>query len=261
MLGRLAFLTYGVVSYLAFLATFIYAIGFVGGTFVPRALDGPPSRPLLAAIAIDVALLGLFALQHSVMARRWFKERWTRIVPPPIERSTFVLFASLALALLLWQWQPLGGSIWQVGDPGGRAALWVLFGLGWTLVLVSTLMIDHLELFGLRQVWDHRAGRPHGAPRFVTPGPYRLVRHPLYLGFLLAFWATPQMTISHLFFAAATTAYILLAIRFEERDLLHVHGRQYAEYRRRVSMLLPLPRRSRVEADLSERGTASVAGR
>jgi protein-S-isoprenylcysteine O-methyltransferase Ste14 len=161
--------------------------------------------------------------------------------------ATFVLFASLALALLLWQWRPLGGSVWQVTDPAGRAALWALFALGWTQVLVSTVLIDHLELFGVRQVWNHFVGRTHVAPRFVTPGPYRLVRHPLYLGFLLAFWATPHMTISHLFFAAATTAYIVLAIQFEERDLLRVHGRLYAEYRQRVPMLLPLPSRTPAE--------------
>jgi protein-S-isoprenylcysteine O-methyltransferase Ste14 len=252
--------TYGLVCYLAFLATFLHAIAFVGGIGVARALDGRASGPLLVAVGIDAALLGLFAVQHSVMARRWFKERWTRIVPEPIERSTFVLFASLALALLLWQWRPLGGSIWRVDDPTARALLLILFGFGWTLVLVSTLMIDHLELFGLRQVWNHFVGRPHVAPRFVTPGPYRVVRHPLYLGFLVAFWATPQMTLSHLFFAFATTAYILLAIQFEERDLLHVHGRLYAEYRQRVSMLLPLPRRGRVEADRSARETAPVGG-
>jgi protein-S-isoprenylcysteine O-methyltransferase Ste14 len=245
MLARLAFLTYGLACYLVFLATFLYAIAFVGGIGVPRALDGPPSGALLAAVGVDAALLGLFAVQHSVMARRWFKVRWTRIVPEPIERSTFVLFASLALAVLMWQWRPLGGSVWQVGDPVGRGVLWALFGLGWALVLACTLLIDHLELFGLRQVWNHFLGRPHVAPHFVTPGPYRLVRHPLYLGFLVAFWATPHMTLSHLFFASATTAYIVLAIQFEEHDLLRAHGRLYAEYRQRVSMLLPLPRGTR----------------
>lgn len=260
MLGRLAFVTYGLVSYLAFLATFLYAIAFIGGIGVARALDGPASGPLLAAVGIDTALLGLFAVQHSVMARRWFKQRWTRIVPEPVERSTFVLCASLALALLLWQWRPLGGSVWQVDDPAGRATLWTLFGLGWTLVLACTLLIDHLELFGLRQVWNHFVGRPHVAPRFVTPGPYRLVRHPLYLGFLLAFWATPRMTLSHLLFALATTAYIVLAIQLEERDLLRVHGHLYADYRKRVSMLLPLPPRTRVAADQGARtATRSAA--
>jgi protein-S-isoprenylcysteine O-methyltransferase Ste14 len=258
MLGRLVFLTYGLACYIAFLATFLYAIAFVGGFGVARALDGPAAGPMLAAIGIDTALLGLFAVQHSVMARRWFKERWTRIVPVPIERSTFVLFASLALGLLMWQWRPLGGSVWRVDDAAGRATLWTLFALGWALVLVCTLLIDHLELFGVRQVWNHFRGQSHVAPRFVTPGPYRLVRHPLYLGFLLAFWATPQMTFAHLLFAFATTAYILLAIQFEERDLLRVHGRRYAEYRKQVSMILPLPPRTRAASD-GARGPSSAA--
>jgi methanethiol S-methyltransferase len=262
MVERLAFLTYGVVSYLFFLATFLYAIAFVGGIGMSRALDGPPRGPLAVAIAVDAALLGLFAVQHSVMARRWFKERWTRVVPPPIERSTFVLFASAALGLLLWRWRPLGGSVWQVDDPAGRAALWTLFSLGWALVLVCTLLIDHLELFGLRQVWNHFVGRTHVAPHFVTPGPYHLVRHPLYLGFLLAFWATPHMTLSHLLFASATTAYILLAIQFEERDLIRAHGQLYAEYRRRVSMILPWPPRTRPAADRAARAaTLPAAGK
>lgn len=259
MLARLAFLTYGVVCYVVFLATFLYAIAFVGGIGLPNALDGPAAGPWLVALGVDLALLGVFAVQHSVMARRWFKARWTRLVPEPLERSTFVLFASLALALLFWQWRPLGGSLWLVDDPGHRALLLTLFGLGWLLVFACTLLIDHLELFGLRQVWSHFVGRPHVAPRFVTPGPYRLVRHPLYLGFLVAFWATPHMTLSHLLFASATTAYILLAIQFEERDLLRSHGRLYAEYRQRVSMLLPLPRRARMAAGQAVDATPSAA--
>jgi protein-S-isoprenylcysteine O-methyltransferase Ste14 len=259
MLRRFAFLTYGVVCYLLFLATFLYAIAFVGGIGVPRALDGPATDPLWTAIAVDTALLALFAVQHSVMARRWFKERWTRLVPAPVERSTFVLFASAALALLMWQWRPLGGAVWEIVGPVGRTLSWTLFALGWAMVLLATLLIDHLELFGVRQVWNHFTGRAHRAPRFVTPGPYRVVRHPLYLGFLLAFWATPHMTVSHLFFALATTAYILLAIQFEERDLLRVHGPQYADYRRRVSMLLPLPAR-RAAADRLERRAGTISG-
>ncbi len=243
MICRLACLAYGIVCYVLFLATVACAVGFVGGFAVPRPLDGLPSGPLGPALAVDAALLGLFAVQHSVMARRWFKERWTRIVPPPAERSTFVLFASLALALLMWQWRPLGGLVWSVEAKAARALLWALFALGWGLVLACTLLIDHLDLFGLRQVLAHFRGLPHREPHFVTPGPYRYVRHPLYLGFLLAFWATPQMTLSHLLFAVATTGYILVAIQLEERDLLRVHGRPYAEYRRRVSMLLPLPGR------------------
>jgi protein-S-isoprenylcysteine O-methyltransferase Ste14 len=243
MSKRPVFLTYGAFCYLVFLGTFLYAMAFVGGIGTGPVLDGPAAGPLLPAIAIDALLLGLFAVQHSVMARRWFKQRWTKVVPEPVERSTFVLFASLALLLLFWQWRPLGGGVWQVENPAGRAALWALCGLGWGLVFVCTLLIDHFELFGLRQVWNHFQGRPCPAPHFVAPGPYRLVRHPLYFGFLLAFWATPRMTLSHLLFAAATTGYILIAIQFEERDLLRAHGRSYAEYARQVRMILPIPRR------------------
>lgn len=247
MLRRVAFFVYGCLCYVVFLATFLYAIGFVGGIAVPRALDGPPSPNLAAALAIDVGLLLLFATQHSVMARRWFKQRWTHVVPPVIERSTYVLCASLALALLFWQWRPLGGVLWSVEAPLGRALLWTLFALGWVQVLLVTFVIDHFDLFGLRQVWLHLLGKPYTRVKLVTPGPYRVVRHPLYLGFLMAFWATPTMTVSHLVFALATTGYILVAIQFEERDLAREHGGSYAAYRRRVPMLLP--RRRRTEAD------------
>ncbi len=247
MIRRLAFFLYGVASYLVFLATFLYAIAFVGGFIVPTRLDGPLASPLREALAIDVALLTVFAIQHSVMARRWFKRRWTRFVPPAIERSTYVLCASVALLLLFWQWRPLGVGIWSVDNPAARAVLWALFAAGWGTVLAVTFLINHFDLFGLRQVWLALLGRPYTPVAFRTPLPYRYVRHPLYLGFLFAFWATPQMTLAHLLFALATTAYIVLAIQFEEHDLVAEHGADYEEYRRTVPMLLPgRPRTRRV---------------
>ncbi len=243
MIKRLLFFAYGVVSYLIFLATFLYAIAFVGGFAVPRRLDGPLETSLPAALAIDRGLLTIFAVQHSVMARRWFKERWTQVVPWTIERSTFVLCASLALLLLFSQWRPIGIEIWSVENAAARVALWTLFALGWTTVLAVTFAISHFDLFGLRQVWLPLTGRPYTRVPFRTTLPYRFVRHPLYLGFLFAFWMTPTMTLAHLVFAVATTAYILLAIQFEERDLVSEHGALYREYRRRVPMLLPGRRR------------------
>ena len=241
---RILFLAYGVACYLVFLGTFLYAVGFIGGFGVPRTLDGVARIPTGIAVAVDAALLGLFAVQHSVMARRWFKERWTRLVPWPVERSTYVLFSSLALLALFRFWQPLGGSVWSVGDATGRRVLFSLFAFGWGLVLVCTFLINHFDLFGLRQVWLFATGRPYTMLQFATPGPYRLVRHPLYVGWFFAFWMTPTMTVSHLFFAIATTAYILVAIQFEERDLVREHGRAYDDYRRRVPMLWPFARRS-----------------
>ena len=243
MVKRIAFFAYGSLSYLIFLGTFLYALGFVGNFGVPRTLDGAAEGPLGVAFAVDAALLTLFAVQHSVMARKWFKDWWTRIVPEPLERSTYVLFSSLALVLLFWQWRPLGGVVWSVESQGGRLVLWALFAFGWGLVLVSTFLINHFDLFGLRQVWLYLLGRPYKALRFGTPGPYRLVRHPLYVGWLFAFWMTPTMTLAHLLFSVATTAYILLAIRFEERDLARELGRPYEEYRRSVPMLIPFARR------------------
>ena len=222
-------------------------IGFVGNLGTPTALDGPPRQGFGIALAINAALLALFAVQHSVMARRWFKEAWTRLVPPPLERSTYVLFSSVALLLLFRLWRPMGVTIWSVEDPLGAVALRVLFGFGWALVLVCTFLINHFDLFGLRQVWLALLGRPYTPVPFATPGPYRLVRHPLYVGWLFAFWMTPVMTLAHLVFAAATTAYILIAIRFEERDLVHFHGRDYEDYRRRVPMLVPFTERAERE--------------
>ena len=239
LIKRLLFFAYGLASYVIFLATFLYAIAFVGGIAVPARLDGPLQTSLPAALAIDCALLTVFAVQHSVMARRWFKERWTQIVPWTIERSTFVLCASLALLLLFWQWRPLGIEIWSIENAAARAVLWTLFAAGWATVLIVTFLINHFDLFGLRQVWLPLIGRPYTRVSFRTPLPYRFVRHPLYFGFLLAFWMTPTMTLAHLVFAIATTAYIVLAIQFEERDLVHEHGAAYEEYRRNVPMLLP----------------------
>ncbi len=248
MLKRLLFFAYGVASYLIFLVTFLYAVAFVGGFAVPTRLDGPLQTSLPAALAIDCALLTVFAVQHSVMARRWFKERWTQIVPWTIERSTFVLCASLALLLLFRQWRPIGTQIWSVENAAARVLLWTLFATGWATVLAVTFLINHFDLFGLRQVWLPLIGRPYTRVAFRTPLPYRIVRHPLYFGFLLAFWMTPTMTLAHLVFALATTAYIVLAIQFEERDLVSEHGAAYEEYRRTVPMLLPGRRRLRTTA-------------
>jgi protein-S-isoprenylcysteine O-methyltransferase Ste14 len=243
VIKRLFFFTYGVASYLIFLGTFLYAIAFVGGFAVPRRLDGTPDTSVPTALAVDCVLLMVFALQHSVMARRWFKERWTQIVPWTIERSTYVLCASLALLLLFWQWRPIGIEVWTVEHAFARAALWAIFAAGWTTVLAVTFLINHFDLFGLRQVWLPLIGKPYARVAFRTPFPYRLVRHPLYFGFLLAFWSTPTMTLAHFVFAIATTAYIVLAIQFEERDLVAEHGGAYEAYRLRVPMLLPGVRR------------------
>jgi protein-S-isoprenylcysteine O-methyltransferase Ste14 len=257
MLKRIAFFVYGVACYLVFFGTFLYAIGFIGNVGVPTTLDGPAAGPLASALAVNTGLLGLFAVQHSVMARKWFKQRWTRIVPRPIERSTYVLFSSVALILLFWQWRPMGGVVWSVENPALALTLRVLFAFGWTLVLVSTFLIDHFDLFGLRQVWLYLRGTPYTAHEFVTPGPYRLVRHPLYVGWFFAFWMTPTMTLAHLLFAVATASYILIAIQFEERDLVREYGAQYEDYRRRVPMLLPLG--TRQDRDGAKRPAAAAA--
>jgi protein-S-isoprenylcysteine O-methyltransferase Ste14 len=249
---RVAVFAYGLVSYAIFFCTFLYAAGFVGGFLVPTTLDGEPGVPLLQALLIDTLLLGLFAVQHSVMARPAFKRAWTRIVPEPMERSTYVLFSSLALIALFAFWQPIGGVVWDLQDPLGRAVLYALFAFGWLLVLVTTFLINHFDLFGLRQVWLYLRGKQYTPLRFVTPGPYRIVRHPLYVGWFFAFWATPTMTVAHLVFAMATTAYILIAIQLEERDLVRAHGMDYARYRQQVPMLFPrlfgrAPRPSRAQ--------------
>jgi methanethiol S-methyltransferase len=235
---RIIAFTYGVTCYLIFFSSFLYAIGFVGNFLVPKSLDSAPAMTFGQALLVNLGLLGLFALQHSIMARPAFKQWWTKFVPPPVERSTYVLFSSLALLLLFWQWQPMGGIVWQVDDPMGQGILYSLFAFGWLLVLVSTFLINHFDLFGLRQVFLYLRGKEYTFLKFATPGPYKLVRHPLYVGWFFAFWATPTMTAAHLVFAVMTTAYILIAIQLEERDLLASHE-AYAEYRRRVPMLVP----------------------
>ena len=245
MTSRILAFLYGVVSYAVFFATFLYAIGFVGNFAVPKSMDSPAEGPWQIALAIDAGLLALFALQHSIMARPAFKRALTRVVSPVIERSTYVLASSLALILLFWQWRPLGGVVWSVENDIGVALLYAGFAFGWGLVLVTTFVINHFDLFGLRQVWRHLNGEPQQGLKFVMPVLYRIVRHPLYVGWFFAFWCTPTMTVTHLFFAIMTTAYILIAIQLEERDLMREHP-EYADYRRRVPMLIPgLGRRAR----------------
>lgn len=248
---RIAFFSYGTVCYVIFFATFLYAMAFVGNIAVGQTIDGTPQVPFGQALLINVALLGLFAVQHSVMARPAFKRWWTNFVPEPIERSTYVLFASAALLVLFHNWQPMGGTIWDVQAETGRIALYGLFGMGWLIVLVATFLINHFDLFGMRQVWLFLIGRPYTKLGFMTPGFYRFVRHPLYVGFLIGFWATPTMTAAHLVFALMTTTYILIAIQLEEGDLVRALGNTYAEYRRQVPMLIPrIGRATNVEDNL-----------
>jgi protein-S-isoprenylcysteine O-methyltransferase Ste14 len=232
-------LAYGIACYAVFLAVFLYAIGFIGNFAVPKAIDSPRDVGLGTALAVNLGLLALFAVQHSVMARPAFKRWWTRFVPESAERSTYVLFSSLALVALFACWQPMGGTVWSFDSPAAVAAMYVVYAIGWALLLYSTFLINHFDLFGLRQVWLFATGRPYTSLRFQTPWLYRQVRHPLYVGWLMIFWATPTMTTAHLVFAVMTTAYILVAIRFEEHDLIAAHP-EYAEYRSRVPMLLPV---------------------
>jgi len=242
-MGRILAVVYGIVAYIVFLASFLYAVGFVGGFFAPKTIDTPTRTGTAMALLVDALLLGLFAIQHSVMARPGFKAVWTRFVPRSVERTTYVLIASLLLFLIYWQWRAMPGIVWNVPYGAGHVALVAGFWLGWLVVLLSTFMVSHLDLFGLRQVLLNFKGQAYSHPPFMTRGLYRLVRHPIMLGFIIAFWATPKMTYGHLFFALATTGYILVALQLEEKDLSNQLGDAYREYRRRVPMLVPLPRR------------------
>ena len=239
MFSRVAGFIYGVVCYGISMAMFVYAMAFLANIGVAKSLDSVASTPFIHALAVDIGLLLLFAVQHSVMARQGFKRMWTRIVPAPVERSTYLLFSSAALLFLFLKWEPMGGVIWNIESAAGQYAMYGLYVVGWLIVLAATFLINHFDLFGLRQVWVNLRGQKYTGLFFRTPGFYRFVRHPLYVGWLLVFWSAPRMTAAHLVFAAVTTLYILVAIQFEERDLMRIHP-EYAVYRTQVPMLIPM---------------------
>jgi protein-S-isoprenylcysteine O-methyltransferase Ste14 len=242
-MGRVLALLYGVVMYVLFLVTFLYAVGFVANLVVPKSIDSGPVGPLSSAVLVNVLLMGLFGVQHSVMARLSFKSWWTKIIPQSIERSTFVLFTVVVLNLMFWQWRPMPAAVWDLAGSAAGTALLALGALGWLLVLYSTFLIDHFDLFGMRQVVLYFRGVEYHHPQFTERSAYRFIRHPLLAGFVIAFWAAPTMSQGRLLFAGVTTAYMLVAIQLEERDLLSILGTDYHEYRRRTPMLLPLGRK------------------
>jgi protein-S-isoprenylcysteine O-methyltransferase Ste14 len=260
-MGRFLAFLYGLAGYLASVVAILYAIGFVAGLVVPKTIDSGAAVPLGEALTVNIMLMALFAVQHSVMARKQFKAWWTQFVPEPVERTTYVLFASLALALLFWQWRPIPDVVWRVADPNVALGITALSMVGWVLVFGSTFLINHFELFGLHQVTNNLAGRPMPPGRFRTPVLYRVVRHPLYLGLLIAFWAAPTMTAGHLLFAAVTTAYIFVGIWFEERDLVDLFGDDYRRYRQRVAMIVPFLGGGAASADKSVEPAKNTATR
>lgn len=251
-MSRILAFIYGVVCYLISMIAILYSIGFVGNFIVPKTLDSNLDGSLINRILIDISLIALFGIQHSLMARQNFKKWWTKIIPHPIERSTYVLMASLTLLLLFWQWHSLGGMIWNIQNPIVSNIIYGIFALGWLIVLISTFMINHFDLFGLRQVYLYLRGQEYEYLGFRTPGFYKYVRHPIMLGFVIAFWATPTMTFSHLIFALGTTIYTLVGIKLEEVDMISIYGDLYQEYREQVSMLIPIPRIKLTEKKVQE---------
>ena len=240
MIGRITTLFYGVFCYLVFFAIFLYVIAFLGDFGVTRTIDSGAEGSIGMALSINAGLLAVFALQHSIMARSWFKRAWTKIVPPAAERSTYVLFSSLALIVLFWQWRPIGGVVWQIDNELGQMAIYMIYATGWMLLLLATFLINHFDLFGLRQAYLYFIGEEYTGLAFRTPGLYRVVRHPIYFSWLCIFWATPRMTTAHLVFALATTGYILMAIPLEERDLTRAYGDAYRKYKQQVPGILPV---------------------
>jgi methanethiol S-methyltransferase len=255
-MGRMLAVVYGFVCYAIFLGIFLYAIGFVENAVVPKPIDFRTASGTGTALLVDMLLLGLFAVQHSAMARPAFKRRWTRIIPAPIERSTYVLLTCAVMALLFWQWRPLLGIVWKADSGTLRALLYGISLLGWLIVLCATFMINHFDLFGLRQVVAYARNAPLAPLPFTTRWLYRIVRHPIMLGFIIAFWAAPTMTVGHLLFAIATTGYILVALQLEEHDLRQTFGERYVAYQQEVRMLLPLPNGGAHPTDTETRPTA-----
>lgn len=257
MLRLLTFI-YGVFCYLIFLGVFVYSIGFLGNIFVSNSIDANPRGPVRAAVAVNLGLLTIFALQHSVMARPAFKRWWTRFVPEPAERATYVLFSSIAMILLFMFWRPIGGTVWDVTDPAWRSIILAFYFVGWGVLFIATCLIDHFDLFGLRQVWLHLRGKPYTPLKFKTPGFYAHVRHPIYVGWLMIFWFTPTMSMAHLLFAVVTTAYILIAIKWEESDLINALGDTYRDYKARVPALIPFGKRKAKQPADADSASSSV---